>query len=63
MIIDTDAKITFNNDYLRPINIIITDCTYQTVRWGLSDFKYIISKPVQILDGVKLDEDEEFFLI
>ncbi len=63
VIVNTDAKITYNYAYLRSMNINITYCTYQTIRWDRSDFKHIINKPVQILDGGKLDEDEEFFLI
>ena len=59
----SDGTLLYNKEYLNSKNLEIDYCEYQIVKWKTNDFEYDLSPVVRILNGSKLDLNEQFFHI
>ncbi len=59
----SDGTLLYNKEYLNIKNLEIDYCEYQTVKWKTNDFEYDLAPAVRILNGSKLDLNEQFFHI
>ena len=63
LIINDNAIVIYNYDYLIKSQIIINKCKYSTIEWHLDDFNYKLNDFIEIKNGSKLDTSKEFFYI
>lgn len=61
ILIDKNGLITYNYDYLNKNNIIIKECSYQTIEWYKDDFNYKISDSIRIKNGSIININKDFF--
>ncbi len=58
-----NATLIYNKAYLQSKNIEIKQCFYSTFNWSGDDFTIKYGKRKNVVDGQKLDVDEEFFYV
>jgi hypothetical protein len=63
VIIHLDATLTYNDVFLTKAGITIRSCSYQTISWSQDDFHFAKSDLITVMNGSRLDVNEDFFQI